>query len=35
MDSGNDFVDVFKNINGVDYKFYLHDFGFIYRVIKP
>ncbi|MFM5667181.1 hypothetical protein ACET7G_02070 [Aeromonas hydrophila] len=31
MDSGNDFVDVFKNINGVDYKFYLHDFGFIYR----
>lgn len=30
MDSGNDSVDVFKNINGVDYKFYLHDFGFIY-----
>ncbi|WP_265431687.1 hypothetical protein, partial [Aeromonas salmonicida] len=30
MDSGNDFVDVFKNINGIDYKFYPHDFGFIY-----
>ncbi|MGL6539047.1 hypothetical protein ACSZNU_18210 [Aeromonas hydrophila] len=31
MDSGNYFVDVFKNINGVDYKFYPHDFGCIYR----
>lgn len=30
MDSGNYFVDVFKNINGVDYKFYPHNFGFIY-----
>ncbi|WP_181003515.1 hypothetical protein [Aeromonas bestiarum] len=30
IDSGNDFVDVFKNINGIDYKFYPHDFGFIY-----
>lgn len=34
MDSGNGFVDEFKNIDGVDYKFYPHDFGFIYRVIK-
>ncbi|MFM4901949.1 hypothetical protein [Aeromonas hydrophila] len=30
MDSGNVFVDEFKNIDGVDYKFYPHDFGFIY-----
>ncbi|MCP3241820.1 hypothetical protein NAT02_02815 [Aeromonas hydrophila] len=30
MDSGNGFVDEFKNIDGVDYKFYPHDFGFIY-----
>ncbi|MGL5216808.1 hypothetical protein [Aeromonas sp. Y318-1] len=30
MDSGNGFVDKFKNIEGVDYKFYPHDFGFIY-----
>ena len=30
MYSGNVFADVFKNINGVDYKFYPHDFGFIY-----
>lgn len=30
MDSGNGFSDVFKNIDGVDYKFYPHDFGFIY-----
>ncbi|WP_337076786.1 hypothetical protein [Aeromonas dhakensis] len=31
MYSGNVFADVFKNIDGVDYKFYPHDFGFIYR----
>lgn len=30
MYSGNVFADVFKNIDGVDYKFYPHDFGFIY-----
>ncbi|MGN4982689.1 hypothetical protein ACTFBY_15160 [Aeromonas dhakensis] len=30
MYSGNGFADVFKNIDGVDYKFYPHDFGFIY-----
>lgn len=30
MDSGNGFVDEFKNIDGVDYKFYPHDFGLIY-----
>ncbi|MFB2926055.1 hypothetical protein [Aeromonas hydrophila] len=30
MDSENSFVDEFKNIDGVDYKFYPHDFGFIY-----
>ncbi|BEE08967.1 hypothetical protein [Aeromonas dhakensis] len=30
MYSGNGFADVFKNIDGVDYKFYHHDFGFIY-----
>lgn len=30
MDSGNGFVDEFKNIDGVDNKFYPHDFGFIY-----
>jgi hypothetical protein len=30
MDSGNGFVDVFKNIDGIDYKFYPHNFGYIY-----
>lgn len=30
MYSGNGFADAFKNIDGVDYKFYPHDFGFIY-----
>lgn len=30
IDSENGFADVFKNIDGVDYKFYPHDFGFIY-----
>lgn len=30
IDSGNTFMDVFKTINGVDYKFYQHDFGSIY-----
>ncbi|BEE16590.1 hypothetical protein VAWG006_08430 [Aeromonas enteropelogenes] len=29
-DDGNGFLDVFKTINGVDYKFYPHDFDFIY-----
>ncbi|MEZ6991747.1 MULTISPECIES: hypothetical protein [unclassified Aeromonas] len=30
MDSENSFVDIFKNIDGIDYKFFPHDFGFIY-----
>lgn len=30
IDSGNAFIDLFRTVNGVDYKFYPHDFGFIY-----
>lgn len=30
IDSGNKFTNVFKTVDGVDYKFYPHDFGFIY-----
>lgn len=30
MNSENSFVDIFKNIDGIDYKFFPHDFDFIY-----
>lgn len=30
IDNGNKYIDLFKNVNGVDYKFYQHDFGSIY-----
>lgn len=30
IDSGNKYIDLFRTVNGVDYKFYQHDFGSIY-----
>jgi hypothetical protein len=30
IDSGNKYIDLFRAVNGVDYKFYQHDFGSIY-----
>jgi len=30
IDNGNKYIDLFRTINGVDYKFYQHDFDPIY-----